>query len=79
MKRSFSIVVVILALLISTGLVQAQSDYPNKPITLIMVQPAGGTGDLTARLIAKLAEKHLGQPIIVVNKVKSSGTVGTAA
>jgi tripartite-type tricarboxylate transporter receptor subunit TctC len=79
MKRYIASVVLIFSLLFATSLVHAQSDYPNKPITLIMVQPAGGTGDLTARLIAKLAEKHLGQPVIVVNRVGGSGTVGTAA
>jgi tripartite-type tricarboxylate transporter receptor subunit TctC len=79
MKTYLSVIVVALSLVFPLGLVQAQSDYPNKSITLIMVQPAGGTGDLTARLIAKLAEKHLGQPVIVVNKVGGSGTVGTAA
>jgi len=79
MKTYLCVGVVILSLVLSQGSVQAQSDYPNKSITMIMVQPAGGTGDLTARLIAKLAEKHLGQSVIVVNKVGGSGTVGTAA
>jgi tripartite-type tricarboxylate transporter receptor subunit TctC len=78
--KSYSIPVMFLILFVfTTGLVQGQGDFPNKPINLIMVQPAGGSGDLNARLIARLAEKHLGQPVVVVNKPGGSGTVGTAA
>jgi tripartite-type tricarboxylate transporter receptor subunit TctC len=79
MKQYIAPVMLAFFLVLTTSLVQGQGDYPNKPVTLIMVQPAGGTGDLTARLIAKCAEKFLGQPVIVVNKVGGSGTVGTAA
>jgi len=61
------------------GFVHGQGDFPSKPISLIMVQPAGGSGDLNARLIARLAEKHLGQPVVVINRPGGSGTVGTAA
>jgi tripartite-type tricarboxylate transporter receptor subunit TctC len=78
--KSYGVAVLFLVLfLFTTGPVHGQSDFPNKPINLIMVQPAGGSADLNARLIARLAEKHLGQPVVVVNKPGGSGTIGTAA
>jgi tripartite-type tricarboxylate transporter receptor subunit TctC len=55
----------------------AQS-YPTKPITLIVPWPAGGSTDISMRAIARGAEKHLGQPIIVDNKGGASGTLGPA-
>ena len=57
----------------------AQSDFPNKPVTIVVGMVAGGTADLSSRLIGKIAEKYLGQPFAVVNKLGGAGTVGTAA
>src|SRR3990172_3777949 len=53
--------------------------YPQRPISLIVPFSAGGTVDLAFRLVAKEAERHLGQPIVVVNKPGGGGTVGVAA
>jgi len=50
------------------GPAQAQVDYPNKPITLMVGYPPGGLSDLTARAIAGAAEKVLKQPMVVLNK-----------
>ena len=46
----------------------AQKSYPSKPITLIIDQGVGGMNDITARAVAKAAEKELGQPIMCENK-----------
>lgn len=53
-------------------------EYPNKPITLIVPWPAGGSTDIAMRAIAESASKSLGQPIVVDNKAGGSGTVGPA-
>jgi len=53
--------------------------YPNRPITFIVPTPAGSEADLPCRLIAKEAEKFLGQPIVVVNKPGASMTIGIAS
>ena len=53
--------------------------YPTRPITFIVAYSPGGTGDLAIRLMAKEAEKFLGQPIVVTNKTGGGGTVGGAA
>ncbi|UTW11395.1 tripartite tricarboxylate transporter substrate binding protein [Marinobacterium rhizophilum] len=49
--------------------------YPEKPITLVCWSSSGSGHDLMARYIAKLGEKHLGQPIVVVNKKGGKGKV----
>ena len=53
--------------------------YPSRPITLIQPSPAGSGSDLPVRLIAKGAEKYLGQPIVIVNKAGGSQSIGIAA
>jgi tripartite-type tricarboxylate transporter receptor subunit TctC len=56
----------------------AQSDFPNKPITLFVAFPAGGAGDVVMRAMAEVAGKQLGQPVVVDNKVGASGTLAPA-
>ena len=53
--------------------------YPERPITLIVPWGAGGGTDATARIIASLLEKELGQPVNVVNRTGGSGVVGHQA
>lgn len=53
-----------------------KAKYPEGPITLIVNYGGGGGTDITARALAKAAEKHLGVPITVVNKTGGVGTTG---
>lgn len=62
----------------AVGTAAAQSDFPNKPITVIVPYGAGGGTDTTGRFLANEAEKHFSQPIAVVNRSGAGGTVGTA-
>jgi tripartite-type tricarboxylate transporter receptor subunit TctC len=57
----------------------AQANYPTRPVTLICPWGAGGGTDATARIIAALLEKDLGQPFNVVNRTGGSGVVGHSA
>jgi tripartite-type tricarboxylate transporter receptor subunit TctC len=50
--------------------------YPTKPVSLMVAYPAGGSTDVGARIVASLAEKELGQPLIVLNKAGAGGQVG---
>ena len=55
------------------------SDYPSKPIELIVPVAAGGGTDLVGRALAEAAKKYLPQqPMIVMNKPGASGAIGTA-
>lgn len=54
-------------------------NYPARPVTIIVPWGAGGGTDATARIIASLLEKELGQPFTVVNRTGGSGVVGHAA
>src|SRR5580704_12414136 len=51
----------------------AQSDYPNRPIRLVVGFAAGGGNDIFARLVADKASQMLGQTVIVENKPGAGG------
>jgi tripartite-type tricarboxylate transporter receptor subunit TctC len=55
----------------------AQSDYPNKPVKLIVPFPAGGTSDVMGRLVAEELGKILKQPFVVENIGGAGGVIGT--
>lgn len=67
------------ALLGHAGLALAQSAWPSRPITLVAPYSAGGDADLAARNLAAAAQKALGQPVVVVNRVGASGVIGSAS
>ncbi|MEY5099096.1 MAG: hypothetical protein RJA36_1815 [Pseudomonadota bacterium] len=58
--------------------VAAQSDYPSKPITLVVPFTAGGPTDKIARDLAEALRKPLGQTVIVDNAPGAGGTIGSA-
>ena len=52
------------------------ASYPTKPIQLVVSYPPGGGNDLSARIIAEFANKHLPQPLVVTNISGGTGTIG---
>ncbi|ABF09461.1 tripartite-type tricarboxylate transporter receptor subunit TctC [Cupriavidus metallidurans] len=56
---------------------QAQANYPDKPIRLVVPFPAGGPTDTAARIIGQKMSETLKQPIVIDNRPGASGTIGT--
>lgn len=52
------------------------ADFPQRPINLVVMYPAGGAVDVTARTFAQLAERQLGHAFRVENRVGGAGLVG---
>src|SRR4051812_2740948 len=53
----------------------AQSDYPNKPIRLVVGFAAGGISDVLARALAISLSRQIGQQVIVENKTGAGTTI----
>ena len=53
----------------------AWSDFPDRPIHLIVSFPPGGSSDAIARIVQPFVEKKLGQNVIVVNKPGAGGMI----
>lgn len=68
------------ALAVSTpAVVRAQAKFPDRPVKLIIPWAPGGPADGGFRILAELAAKKLGQPVVVENKAGASGVLGAIA
>jgi len=53
-------------------------EFPTKPIEIICPYTPGSSIDLMPRLVAEIAPKFLGQPVIVINKPGGAGSIAAA-
>src|SRR5881296_3211553 len=51
-------------------------DYPARAIRIIVPNPPGGAGDISARLIGQKLSENLRQPVVVENQAGASGAIG---
>jgi tripartite-type tricarboxylate transporter receptor subunit TctC len=72
-------------MLLALGLVaipnalNAQGNWPDRPITLVVPYAPGGYTDITGRLTARYLEKAFGKSVVVENRPGAGGIVGTQA
>lgn len=62
-----------------TGLTHAQTDFPNRPLRVIVPQPPGGGFDFVARQLGERLSRRIGQSVVVENRPGSGTLVGTDA
>jgi tripartite-type tricarboxylate transporter receptor subunit TctC len=66
----------------SLGVVFVQSsggkEYPTKPIEILVPYTPGSSMDIMCRLVADIAPKYLGQPLVVINKPGAGGSIAAA-
>ena len=55
----------------------AQSDYPNRPVRLIIPFPPGGSNDVVGRMIGTSLSEKLGKQVVIDNRAGAGGVVGT--
>src|ERR1035437_2359954 len=79
--RLFGAFVLVLGVAVTSGAAYAQSasssDYPRKPIRLVVPFAPGGPVDIVARAIAPKMSQIMGQQIIVDNRGGAGSTIGT--
>jgi tripartite-type tricarboxylate transporter receptor subunit TctC len=77
--RRLAATLVALAAIMLAGNAALAQDYPTRPVTIIVPQPAGGGTDIITRLIADQLSKRLGQAFITENRTGGGTVVGTVA
>jgi tripartite-type tricarboxylate transporter receptor subunit TctC len=74
-RRFLSLLAAAASLRAAPAMAQA---WPSRPIRLIVPFPAGGSADLSARLLADHLKTALGQPVVVESKVGAGGNIAAA-
>ena len=69
-------VALIFLLLPIAGAAQAQSDYPSRPIRMVVPFGPGGASDFVARIIAPKLSEQLGQQMVIDNRSGAAGNIG---
>src|SRR5712692_3676852 len=75
MQKTFAFAVA-LALAVSTA-AHAQDGWPQRTVTLVVPFGAGGSADLTARILSAHLQSRLGAPFVIDNKGGAGGSIGT--
>jgi len=63
----------------SPRVAQAQNDYPNRPVSLIVPYAAGGVADVAMRLLGDKLSARLGQQLVIENRPGAGGIVAAQA
>lgn len=75
-KRSF-LVAAALGITAIVDTVNAQENYPSRPVSIIVPFTPGGSNDVVARVIGQRLGQIWHQPVIVENKAGAAGSIGT--
>ena len=78
-RNPFSVLAAAASLAFAVSTAQAQSNWPQRPVTMIVSQSAGASPDVFARLISEKLHQAIGQPVIVENKPGAGNAIGAQA
>ena len=78
-RKQFTALALVAMFGIGAGQASAQAVYPSKTITMIVPTAAGGTTDISARMLALPLGPALGQSVIVDNKGGGNGNIAASA
>ena len=78
LSRAFCYLTCVASLATTGGDGSAQTNYPMRPITLVVPYPPGGSNDVFARQLGRSLVEELGQVVVIDNKPGASGNIGTA-
>ena len=76
MNRSTFLATALAAALLPLGAL-AQTNWPTKPISMVVPYPPGGVNDAVARVYAEKLATELGKPVIVDNRAGAATTVAS--
>ena len=76
-RKQFTTLALAAAALAAAGGAAAQN-YPTKPVTMVVPTAAGGTTDLSARMVAQALGPVLGQSVVVDNKGGGNGAIAAS-
>jgi tripartite-type tricarboxylate transporter receptor subunit TctC len=76
--RSAACALLLAATAAASSLAIAAGNFPDKPVTLLIPYPPGGSADMLARPLSALLQKRWGQPLVLEYKAGAGGTIATS-
>lgn len=77
LKKTLVTTAVLAAAWLVGPVVAQTTDFPNKPVRIVVPFPPGGATDITARVVAEKLSTKWGQPVVIDNKAGAGGNVGS--
>ena len=77
LKKTLVTTAVLAAAWLSGHVAAQTTDFPNKPVRIVVPFPPGGATDITARVVAEKLSTKWGQPVVIDNKAGAGGNVGS--
>ncbi len=74
-RRALLLAALLSSLVAASGIARAQ-DWPTQPLKFIVPFPAGGSNDITARLLGDGLRSRVGQTVVIDNKPGANGALG---
>ena len=71
-----SVLTVAVLAALAAGNARAAQDWPQRPVSVVVPFPAGGSTDTIARMLTAPLNEKLGQPFVVDNKPGATGAIG---
>lgn len=78
MSKRFVVLMLLAGVVIAAQHVNAQGNYPNRPIRLVVGFPPGGATDIFARILSVHMADSIGQSVVVDNRGGATGTIAAA-
>lgn len=75
-RRQLAFLTLLLALLAPGHTPARASDFPNRPVKIVVPFPAGGTADTIPRIVADWLSRKWNQPVVIENRSGGAGNVG---
>src|SRR6476646_2737660 len=69
----------LISLALFPAVAQAETAWPTKPIRVLVGFAAGGSTDVTARIIGQALSERLGQPVVIENRAGAGGNIAADA
>jgi tripartite-type tricarboxylate transporter receptor subunit TctC len=77
LKKTIAMTAVLATAWLAGPLAAQTTDFPNKPVRIVVPFPPGGATDITARVVAEKLSTKWGQPVVIDNKAGAGGNVGS--
>lgn len=68
--------VTVAALTVSAAAIAAPQDWPQRPVSVVVPFPPGGSSDAIARMLTVPLNEKLGQPFVIDNRPGATGAIG---